>query len=458
MIRWQSYGAVVIYFGLLLAGCGGGSGTTGGGTQTQPPPDLHTQWVDYIKSNAKPLRTIDPLDTNYSDLSFLQSYLQGKDIVELGESGHGVAEFSQSKVRLIKYLHEQLGYDVMAFESSILSAYLGNEQQSQWTATQLMQKSVFAVWSTTDVQELFSYIQSTQGTAHPLILAGFDVQLTTPYEWQIRPGLFQEVVSTVDPAYGQQVHDMDEAFIQGLMASFRGDFSYIQNNYADLKAKYLALTGFLDANAAQIARAYPSRPLYPLVVRQAAWSMGAYLDESFYMAQNTTAGNLISLADRDAGMATNLEMLVDTLYPGKKFIIWAHNDHIMHDARLYPQVGWQNMGNWIFQKYGSRVYTVGLYMYQGTACWNGSGVCGGVYTIDPASPNSVEGLLHSSNSPYVFLDISRAPTGDATSWMSQSYSIRDWGKYDGTMSVKSEYDGLLQIDTVHPPTYVPAVN
>lgn len=36
----------------------------------------------------------------------------------LGEASHGVAESNWAKVRLIKFLHQQLGFDVVAFESS----------------------------------------------------------------------------------------------------------------------------------------------------------------------------------------------------------------------------------------------------------------------------------------------------------------------------------------------------
>ena len=122
----------------------------GGAPVVQPtPPPLQTEppaeWVAYVQAQAHPLQSIDPLNTDYSDLAFLAPLLQGRNIVELGESGHGVAEFSQTKIRLIKYLHEQLGYDVMAFESSILSTYLANEQASQLTPTAFMQDSIFAV-------------------------------------------------------------------------------------------------------------------------------------------------------------------------------------------------------------------------------------------------------------------------------------------------------------------------
>ena len=443
----------ILFLCLLLStiGCGGGGGAAYVAPPTPPPVQTEppAQWVSYVRAQAQPLQSIDPANTDYSDLAFLAPLLQGRTIVELGESGHGVAEFSQAKIRLIKYLHEQLGYDVMAFESSILSTYLANEQANQLTPTTFMHDSIFAVWSTTNVVQLFSYIQSTQNTAHPLILTGFDVQLTTSYELNARPAIFQEVVAQVDPVYAQQVHDMDQTF--ALHALDTGQFPYILANYSDLKTKYQALTTFLDANMTQLQSAYPTRPLFPLVVRQAAWGMSAYLDEMYDDASSNQFGSLSGSAARDAGMATNLEMLVDNLYAGKKVIVWAHNCHIAHDASVVYRWGWKNTGNWIFQKYGQLVYTLGLYMYQGSADWNDRTV----YTISPAPDNSVEGLLHAAGDPYVFLDFSNVTVWDNdTAWMFQNFRIRDWGYYDSPLTLKDEYDGLLQIDTVHPPTYV----
>lgn len=434
-----------VLFGLLLpfSSCGGG----GSSQVSQPPPVLQAEppaaWVSYVKAQAYPLQSIDPASTDYSDLAFLAPLLEGRHIVELGESCHGVAEFSQAKIRLIKYLHEQLGYDVMAFESSILSTYLANEGSSQLTPAEFMQGSIFPVWYTTDVVELFSYIQSTLSTPHPLILAGFDVQLTSNYEAQVRPGILKEVVGQVDPTYAQQVYELDQAFVNG---SYQN--SYILANYAMLKPAYQTLTDILDAHMTQIQQAYPSRPLFPVVVRQAAWGTGVYLDELYDSASNDQVG-----ADnaRDPGMATNLELLIDKLYAGKKTMVWAHNGHIVHDAILVNGWGWNNMGSFIFQKYGQAAYTLGLYMYQGSAANNDRSI----FTIPPAADDSVEGLLHSAGDPYLFVDLSGVThSTDGTAWMFQNFSIRDWGIDQSTMTLKDQYDGLLQIDTVHPPTYV----
>jgi erythromycin esterase len=398
-----------------------------------------------VQTQAKPLASLDLQSTDDTDLAFLGPLLQGRRLVALGESGHGVAEFSQAKVRLIKYLHEQLGYDVLAFESSILSCYRGEARATTLDAQSLMQDSVFGIWSTQDVEKLFAYLKETQATAHPLILAGFDVQLTTPDEMQNRPAIFQEVVGKVDAVYAQQVHDMDAAFIQGMKS-----LTYLEANRDALKVAYANLTDFLDAHMPALEQAFPDRPLYPQVVRQAAWGMSAFLDElyAYYIGDEATSN-----AVRDAGMATNLEVLMDTLYPGKKVIAWAHNDHLMHDesAAINLSPSFKNMGKWIEDRYGASVYTVGLFMYQGAAADNGRNV----YDIAPAGADTMEGLLHAAGYPALFMDLSQAGTGDGTTWMDSSMGARDWGTRPFYMKPRAQFDGILQIDTVHPPSYVP---
>jgi len=425
-----------------MLGCGGAAEAVEPSRSTQQP-ELSGAWVTYVRAQAHPLQSIDPADEDYSDLAFLAPLLKGRTIVELGESCHGVAEFSQAKIRLIKYLHEQLGYDVVAFESSILSTYLANERASQVIPTAFMEDSIPPIWYTTDVVRLFSYIQSTQGTAHPLLLAGFDVQLTSSYEAQARPGIFKEVVGQVDAAYAQQVYELDQAFVTG---SYHDH--YILANYGKLKPAYQALTSFLDAHMAQIQDAYPTRPLFPVVVRQAAWSTGVYLDELYDSASNDQAA---ATNVRDAGMATNLELLVDKLYSGKKIMVWAHNGHLVHNARSVPGwSGWNSMGSFIFKKYGPAAYTLGLYMYQGSAANND----GNFFTIPPAPDYSMEGLLHAAGNPYIFTDLSEvAKPDEGTAWMFENLPIRDWGVDNSSMILKDEYDGLLQIETVHPPSY-----
>src|SRR5262249_24603315 len=66
---------------------------------------------------ASTLRTLDPDDTDFSDLRPLRALIRDASIVILGEQTHGDGTTFKAKVRLLRYLHEQLGFDVLAWES-----------------------------------------------------------------------------------------------------------------------------------------------------------------------------------------------------------------------------------------------------------------------------------------------------------------------------------------------------
>ncbi|HEV7993374.1 MAG TPA: hypothetical protein VGP25_16230 [Gemmatimonadaceae bacterium] len=104
-------------------------------------PDARVAWV---KGAAHPIRSLS-YDGDFSDLRFLATTLQGKRLVQLGESGHGVSEFSLAKVRLIKFLHEELGYDVIAFESSLFACWDADARAESLGGAGLLASCPFAV-------------------------------------------------------------------------------------------------------------------------------------------------------------------------------------------------------------------------------------------------------------------------------------------------------------------------
>src|SRR5262245_18908899 len=91
----------------------------------------NTTWVSWARANHYPIATVQSFDGDtFQDLQFFRTVLQNRRIVQLGESGHGVAEFNHAKVRLIKFLHEQLGYDVIAFDSGLYECYAANQNSA----------------------------------------------------------------------------------------------------------------------------------------------------------------------------------------------------------------------------------------------------------------------------------------------------------------------------------------
>src|SRR5690606_37463529 len=67
----------------------------------------------WLRSHAHPVA----LEAErFDDLEFLRPLLEGKRVVQLGENSHGVREYNLVKARIVRLLHQELGYDVIAFE------------------------------------------------------------------------------------------------------------------------------------------------------------------------------------------------------------------------------------------------------------------------------------------------------------------------------------------------------
>jgi erythromycin esterase len=409
------------------------------------PPDSvagaeNESWRAWVRANAHPIRSLGA--DNYSDLRFLRPLLEGKRIVQLGESGHGVAEFSMTKVRLIKYLHEELGYDVIAFESSLFECDRAQRRAASLDAATLMRSCIFGVWHAEEVLPLFEYIKQTHDTPRPLILAGFDVQTSTPTA-SARPAFLRDIAATVDTAYAERVHALDATFLNASrQPNSRDQIALVRDR---LVAFYDSLEMFLAANRRRIEAAQRHDPDAALIARQTAVSM------SYYVRQLATGLSKERSEIRDRGMADNLDFLLDVQHRGKKVITWAHNFHIQHrassDGATPPA---KTMGVWVAERRRAELYTVGFYMYRGAAALNNRRV----YPVSRMPSGGLESILHGSPWRYSFLDLSRARQEPGTEWMWRRIPAMGWGTQPERLVPRDEYDGILFIDRTHPPRYL----
>ena len=87
-------------------------------------------------------------DKDFSDLAFSIDYLrEGKHCSAWRKARMVTREFSQAKSASSKYLHENLGYNVLAFEASTMSCYL-QEQEFAKTQGIGLSGTAFSVWDT----------------------------------------------------------------------------------------------------------------------------------------------------------------------------------------------------------------------------------------------------------------------------------------------------------------------
>ena len=154
-----------------------------------PPANTESKNIDRLLSEIKSYDS-----DNYSDLHFLKKSLQGKRMVLLGESSHGAAEFYRMKVRIVKFLVQEMGFEVVAFESGMFECWRANSILDQKSPEYLTKKCmIWELFANQEMVSLFSFAKIRRKKNLPIVLAGFDSETvglssqTTRFEFSDRP-------------------------------------------------------------------------------------------------------------------------------------------------------------------------------------------------------------------------------------------------------------------------------
>ena len=417
------------------------SGCKTGKRNSLESPSVKESWQKWTKKNSVPIESLS--SDNFIDLHFLQELIGDKTIVQLGESSHGVKEFNQIRVRIIKYLHEKMGFNIIAFESGLFECYNSNKRYSQ-SPRNMMEAAIFSVWKTEEVLELFKYIIETRETNKPLLLAGFDFQMSG--DWTERSHMLEELASIIDQNFARELYKTDSLFaVKKKPNDIDAMRKYVFDNQIGLKRIYSHLEMLIDTNMPELTDKYQSNPMIPLFAHQIAVSMLDYID--FWLDEEN------EMSIRDRAMADNVDFLKRVVYPDQKIIIWAHNLHIRHNNVQLEQDAYnkiKSMGGWLHERYSEELYTIGLYMYKG----QGAYVNREVYDVKSHSPNSLESILHSTGYESCFVDLKHQEIVEGNEWMATKILTKTWGLEDLRMIPKNQYDAIILIDSVSPPDYL----
>lgn len=74
----------------------------------------------YVIDKVTPIKSIDPNELNFQDLNVLKEAIGEASLVLLGEQDHGDAPTFLAKTRIIKFLHQEMDFDVLVFESDFI--------------------------------------------------------------------------------------------------------------------------------------------------------------------------------------------------------------------------------------------------------------------------------------------------------------------------------------------------
>ncbi|RRJ65047.1 erythromycin esterase [Paenibacillus oralis] len=420
-------------------------------------------WEAWANDHAYKLETIQPVDASagrskaFQDLSMLKPLLLDKRIVFLGESSHGVAEFSLAKTRLIQFLHEEMGYNVLAFESGLANTSLAYGKSASQSAEQTMKDAIFGVWWSKETLPLFDYIKATQQSDQPLALTGFDMQLQYPL---LDGGWIQ------DKAMAERLADAEQKlsdYSNGTdLKGYKKDKNVIIRVYNDI------LKDLKSAKTqATLKERYPDNVKLPVLLERSLNERIRFAKEyaeisiraNLGMQTGDYAPFFESMEWRDKTMLDNLMWLATEVYPTEKFIVWGHNDHIRkaHSEVMGTPYPVKLMGELLPDEMKKYSYAIGLYPSSGKTADNTKTV----HDVLPLAPGSVESILSAAKTPFTFIDLRYQSRERGNSWMFEPRFAYSWGIIPESLVPRDQYDGLLLIDGVNPPQYLtskPAAN
>ena len=318
--------------------------------------------VAWLSGHAVRIRSIEPADDDFRDLEPLRATLANKRIVLLGEQNHADGSTFLAKTRLIRFLHERLGFDVLVFESGMHDC-----------ASRPFEECVFPIWSKTEqVQPLIAYVERRN-----LELAGVDIQSTpktlladlrerfaaSDDEWQRAERVMNRLGESPAPSTADQ-----DAFVR-----------------------------LIERWQSQVSR---HDLWWPVLA-----SLRVYAEQTWRTDFSKHASNPAVFAMRDRRMGENLVWLATEKYPDRKLIVWAATFHNARNLgtietgdakldRLYDGV--TPMGEVAYKALGDAVYSIAFTSYEGEK-------------IPKPDPGTLEDLFVQAGFENAFIDLRKGP-------------------------------------------------
>ena len=382
--------------------------------------------VAWLKQNAVPLRSIDPTDEDFSDLEPLAKAIGNARIVQLGEQTHGDGATFLAKTRLIKFLHQRLGFDVLALESGLYDCRkaweLLNTGTEQYKAFRM---GVFGVWGLSEqVRPLIEYWGQASKSDLPLELCGFDCQFTARAS---RDLLIEDVNSLLnklgtDAMNSESRTNLLETLKKLFVLSRQLSKSSQDRNMISCDALSLWKKVLDEARSSE---ALPE-------VELAFWRQFAASTSTFavMLTDPNAGGNL-----RDEQMARNLIWLANTAYTNRKIIVWAASRHVTRN----PPSDWDgSMGHEVYKVLGQAVYTVAFTAAEGWWKTLSSNI---PEQLAPPESGSIEELFMQAGLQNAFVDFRNLNSEGA--WLEEKLIARPFGYINREDNWTEMFDAII---------------
>jgi erythromycin esterase len=351
-----------------------------------------------IQENVYKINSISSQDQ--TDLSSLAKAIGNARVVLLGEQDHGDATTFEAKTKIIEYLHEHLGFDVLAFESDFFAlngAWKGVKSSDD--LSKLIEGNLFQIWSRCQqFSGLKQYLLNSYQNGKPLQVTGFDVQLHGKYsqvhfsKWFVDFLRERKLLQVVEKAPNANFVQMLDSIV-----------------YCSKKQTSVSDTSALKRFQSQLVQIETEFIKQDLSKEYGIQVLKSLQSQVFVMLCRNGSNMRRGVQERDRQMADNLHWLMSHQFAGRKVIVWAASSHI-YSAPLEPVPNYfperyYPMGYCFKQKDTTLpVYTLGFTSYSGST----QRIGGSFYRFESKERNSLEEWVNDSKMDYAFVDLDKA--------------------------------------------------
>lgn len=391
---------------------------------------------NFVLKNTEKIDLVSPNNFHHSDLNVLSKAIGDSRIVMLGEQDHGDAITYLAKARIIEYLHDSLGFNILAFESDFYSLNQGwkNVTNSKISISDYIKQNIYPVWTLCqECSNVFNYIKSQFEENNKLIITGFDNDMLGTYSQLHFKNEIIDFLNSTDISFIK-----DRSYKNTFIPYIDSIWRYIkEGSINEIEEDHIKITDSLSNIILNELRKRNFDTTFEYVALENFQSNCKYL---ILLKQNKII-DAISL--RDKQMSQNLLWILQHKYPNQKIIIWAANSHIMRNLidTTYPF----SMAYYISREsdFAGKMYIMGFTDYSGSA----GRIYSKPYNISLSRKASLESWVNEKGYDYAFIDFKNSKKLKNVSFM-----MRGQDHFQTGAKWMSIFDGIFYIKKIRPCT------
>ena len=418
-------------------------------TSTLESPESREK-IAWLQQHASPLRSIDPADDDFADLAPLGRAIGDARVVFLGEASHGEGGTILGSTRLIEFLHQKLGFDVVVWESGFYEGpKVWNALREDADHVAALGAGMMPAWSWSgEIEPLAHYLATQSHGGRPLYYAGFDPDLSVRRSIANRAA---ELRALLDSVGLRGAFDGDSLLWRGLRWSLATPDSLASDSLT--VERFATAATHLGTELVARSNTQSTRFWCQVLESAVANAREQRLTRIEMAAKGTVSWGSSNIRDEQG--ARNILWLLNDQYRGHKLIIRSATIHAVRNAATvdtrdssWNYAGYRTTGDHVWNALGSQSYVIGF------VALTGAGRLGNdTWQIKqlqhPAA--ELEELLGAAGFERAFLDLRHVARGGE--WLHEPMLSRPIAEHAKIARWNDVLDGVVFLREMQPATW-----